>query len=391
MEKLQVQAFDHKTGAFSPKILALQDCRVTGLEDSAAPAGEYYLSPGFIDSHAHVYDGGDNLSTSADRIGLDTGVHLVVDAGSSGSMNFPCFKKYVIPAAKTPVKAFLNISRIGLVTKQPYFDPRNLDIDAAVRCIREDAGETLLGIKVLTSGLIVEDQGLLPLQKAVEAADQLGCRMMAHLAEGPPSNAEVLPYLRRGDIISHCFHGMPNIEAVKKTGANLDFCKQDNVLWNPDGTPTKPLEDALSRGVLLDVGHGAASMDQSVARAAINAGVRKFSISTDAHIRNVDTVVRSLPLTMSKFLAMGLTLEEVVAGVTTIPAKQLGLSDWCVPLTQRATLFRVRPCTADDPAMLDARQTKIDGGRIIEPVAVVRDSRLEPILQGWSLSSSIPS
>lgn len=157
-----------------------------------------------------------------------------------------------------------------------------------------------------------------------------------------------------------------------------------NVMWNPDGTPTKPLADAMARGVLLDVGHGAASLDQDVARRAIGAGIREFSISTDAHIRNVDTVVQSLPHTMSKFLSLGMSLEEIVASVTVIPARQLGLDpDW-TDLTKRATLFRLRPVTSEDPPFLDAYQNTIPVQQVVEPVAVVTTGTLFPLKPDWA-------
>lgn len=378
MEQLPVQAFDADAQTFRPALLHLEGDRCLGVEYRHRGESDYYLAPGFIDSHAHIYPGATDLGIPADRIGLSTGVHLVVDAGSAGSTSFPCFRDYVVPTYQVEVRAFLNISRIGLITKQPYYDRRNLDLKAAVRCLREDGGGLLLGIKVLSSGLIVEDAGMEPMRTAMEAGQALGCPVMAHLVEGPPSNGETMALMRAGDIITHVFHGAPNLAANQRAGTGPDprYCSLSNVMWNEDGTPAPPLEAALARGVFLDVGHGAASLDQTVARAAIGAGVRKFSISTDAHIRNVEDRVRSLPHTMGKFLALGMSLAEVTASVTVIPARQLGLTDWCRGLERRATLFRVRPRTPEDPPFLDAYGTEIPGDQVIEPAAVVREGVL---------------
>lgn len=388
MNTIPVQAFGPAEKSFYPALLHMDGNRFIGLERRSHGESSLYFAPGFIDSHAHVYPGATDLGIPVDRIGLSTGVHLVVDAGSAGSTNFPCFRDYVAPAFKTPIKAFLNIGRAGLVTKHPYFDPRDLDLSAAVDTMRQDHSGMLLGIKVLSSGLIVEEAGLEPLRGAVKAADALGCRIMAHLVEGPPSNHDTMALLRAGDIITHIFHGAPNLDANRKAskGATIDtrYCSLGNVMWNPDGTPTKPLADAMARGVLLDVGHGAASLDQDVARRAIGAGIREFSISTDAHIRNVDTVVQSLPHTMSKFLSLGMSLEEIVASVTVIPARQLGLDpDW-TDLTKRATLFRLRPVTSEDPPFLDAYQNTIPVQQVVEPVAVVTTGTLFPLKPDWA-------
>lgn len=383
MESITLEVYDPNTESFFLQTLRIEGNEWKGLLKGSSgkkTSDRLYLSPGWIDSHAHTYHGGTDLGVLADRIGLSTGVHLVVDAGSSGSHTVNCFRDYVVPTCKTQVKAFLNISRIGLVTKQPYYDIRNLDTEAAAECVQSDKTGFLLGIKVLSSGLIVEDKGMLPMQKALEAAERAGCRIMAHLVEGPPSNEEAMKLLRKGDIITHCFHGKPNVsatlKATKSSTVNPLYYSLDNLMWNQDGTPAKPLDQALSRGVCLDVGHGAASLDQFVAKAAIGAGIRNFSISTDAHIRNVDHAVRSLPVTMSKFLAFGMTLEQVITSVTVIPARQLGLSGWCDDLSKCGTIFRVRRVREEEQRFEDANHVPIEMNDIIEPVAVIQNARI---------------
>lgn len=387
MKSIPVNVFDPKSRSFMVRTLNLEDKKFISLSDSRSPARDLYIAPGFIDAHAHVYPGATCLGISADRIGLKTGVHLVIDAGSAGSAIYDCFRDYVLPTYKTDVKAYLNISRIGLVTKQPYSDPRHIDIESAVNCFRSDNKNRLLGIKVMSSGIIVEDAGMTPIENAVRAAEILGCRIMAHLVEGPPSNENTMHMLRRGDIITHCFHGKPNVKASllasKGTEIKPAWYSIPNIMWNQDGSPTRPLEAALSRGVLLDVGHGAASFDQFVARSAINAGLRQFAISTDAHIRNIDQIVLGLPQTMSKFLSLGMTLAEVVASVTVIPADQHGIYDWCEDLSKRATIFRIRKKREDDPQLIDSNGLNIEADQRIEPVAVVTNKDITDIITGW--------
>lgn len=388
MVKIPVYAFDIKCRSFRPALMVQEDSRFCGIEYCSGVDSDIYYAPGFIDSHAHIYPGATDLGITADKIGLKTGVHLVVDAGSSGSVNFPCYRDYVAPTYSVQTRAFLNISKIGLVTKQPYYDRRNIDVQKAVDCFANDSSGLLLGLKVLSSGIVVEDAQLSPMYAALETADKIGCPMLVHMVEGPPTNEDNMALLRRGDIITHIFHGAPNLKANRKAsgGREVDtrFCNIDNIMWEKDGMPTKPLADAISRGVYLDVGHGAASLDQNVARTAIHAGVRNFSISTDAHIRNIDTVVFSLAHTMSKFLALGMSLDDVVSSVTVIPAKQLRLGDWCDHMDKRATLFRLRSRKTDDPPFLDAYHTIIEADKIIEPVAVNIGGEINDIIHGWS-------
>ena len=364
--------------SFQPMKLALENDHAAELLPAEDRGQAFlYMSDGWIDSHAHVYDGATDLGIEADAIGLRTGVHLVIDAGSAGAVNMPCFKKYVLPTQKVEVKAFLNIGRAGLVSKQPYYDARLIDAAAAEQCLSSDRDHFLLGIKVLSSGLIVEHQGIRPMETAAKLAEKLGIPLMAHLVEGPPSNDETMALMKKGDIITHCFHGAPNILANQKAsrGAALpmEYCGLANVMWNQDGTPTPPLEKALHRGVFLDVGHGAGSFDQQAARSVVQNGFYDFSISTDAHCRSLSAVVHSLPHVMSKFLALGMPLQNVIRSVTDLPARNLGLTDWCGAPLKRATLFRLRGIRPADPPFMDSNRIPMEVSEIIEPVAVIQN------------------
>ena len=316
-----------------------------------------YISPPWIDSHCHIYHGMTSFGLRPDDIGYKQGVHLLVDAGSSGEETWAGFREYVIPRYKTAVRAFLNISSIGLVTMQECFDMRKLDPLKTAACIKSNR-EFLLGVKVRSSNVILEGKGTAPLQRAVEAAQLADCPIMIHMGENPPTNEENLELLRRGDIISHCFHG------------------KNMPLWLPDGSPAPALEDAMARGVVLDVAHGAASCCKDVAVAAIKQGYRDFIISTDLHGRNVHGPVYSLSHTMSKFLAFGMSLCEVIRSVTLKPAQIFNLQGWCSSLDQNCTIFRLRNRVETDLPFVDAMKNPVNAEKVIEPVAVIMDSEM---------------
>ena len=201
---------------------------------------DLYVSPPWIDSHCHIYHGMTSFGLRPDDVGYKQGVHLLVDAGSSGEETVRGFREYVLPHYRTKVKAFLNISSIGLVTMQESFDMRKLDPDKTAACIEKNK-DFLLGVKVRSSQVIVEDKGIEPLKRAVMAAEKAGKPIMIHMGENPPTNEENLQLLRKGDVLSHCFHG------------------KDVKLWTEEGEPIPALQDAIERGVILDVAHGAAS------------------------------------------------------------------------------------------------------------------------------------
>jgi dihydroorotase len=315
---------------------------------------EIWLSPGWIDLHSHVFDGMTSLGVNPDQIGIQSGVHLLIDAGSSGAETVAGFVRYVAPHYQTKIKAFLNISVIGLTTMREYADIRNIDPAKTVAAL-EKYRDFLCGVKVRSSGIIVEDKGLLPLQQALQAAGQAQVPLMVHIGETPPDNEENLKLLRRGDILSHCFHG------------------KNQPLFDPDGRPILALAKAMERGIVLDVAHGAASMDKNVAKRALDRGYRDFVISTDLHIRNVNGPVYSLAHTMTKFLALGMDLPEIIAAVTLRPARALGLNNWCrlENPVRNATLFKVRDWKPGDVTAVDSMKNVIATDQVIEADGVI--------------------
>ncbi|WHY85980.1 amidohydrolase/deacetylase family metallohydrolase [Neobacillus novalis] len=285
---------------------------------------ELFLSPGWIDLHTHVLDGFTSLSVTPDEAGLGKGVHLVVDAGSAGEATLEGFRKYVVPQFETDVRAWLNISSIGLVHLREVSDLSLINVDRTVQAVRDNQ-PFICGIKVRSSGAIVGEMGLQPLKLAKLAARETGLPLMVHIGEAPPVIDDVLDLLDEGDVITHCYHG--------KIGTP----------WKADGFPVSALEKAIAKGVKMDVGHGAASFSFDVCRQAIDKGYTPFTISTDLHIRNINGPVFDLATTMTKLMYCGMTLEDVIASVTVSPAEVLGLNEWCQldGTIKHATLFRI--------------------------------------------------
>lgn len=360
---MHVTMMDPVAKKMLPKSLLRKPGGHFALEDAPAqPQGEtLYLSPPWIDSHVHIFHGV-NFGLLPDDIGYRTGVHLLVDAGSAGVETLDAFKEYIVGPAKTKVLAFLNVSGTGLVTLREYRDAQQIRPEDTARAILDNPG-LLLGVKVRSSGYIVESAGLAPFQAAVKAAELADCPIMVHMGEAPPTNEENLPLFRGGDIITHCFHGK---QPPDWNGAPL---------WHPDGTPISAMKAALERGTLLDVGHGEASFSAAVAAPVMARGEYEFSISTDLHGLSYPEPVYSLGITMSKFLALGMPLNAVIRAVTEIPARRFGLDGWCGAPQRNGTLFRVRKVQPDDPPFVDARREAMAVQEVIEPVAVIMDGQ----------------
>ena len=329
------------------------------------------VMPGLIDLHAHVFHGVAGLH--ADRASLAHGVTTVVDAGSAGWRTLGAFRDYVIPTYRSRVLAFVHLSATGLVINRimpELADIRFAEVEDAARAVKENPG-LALGIKVRiahgATGTGDAANAREALRRARQATDLAGGRLMVHVSDTPISLPEILDHLRAGDIATHAFNG--NAERV--IGA--------------DGRVRPEVRAAVERGVVMDVGHASIHFDVEVARRAFAEGLRPTTISTDLHVAPPGRTVYNLRALMSKFLALGLTLDEVVASVTSRAATAVGRS---------ADLGSLRPGMAGDAAVLDFEEGHfrfVDGAghevraeRRLRTRAVVKDGRHVALLDAES-------
>jgi dihydroorotase len=264
------------------------------------------VTPGLIDFHTHVFYNVGELGVEPDTNCLFKGCTTVVDAGSSGFLTFKAFYDFIIKVARTKIFAFLNIDSLGLILSglekalTLANDERLIDINKTVDMICDN--------KDVIKGIKWHNPGQLALVSARKAADQAKCILMAeNSANYWYTVDQVLHFLRRGDVLTHCFQGGP--------GAGI-LDEQGNLLGS--------VEKAAKRGVLFDVGHGVASFDFDVAEKAIGQGFLPHTISTDLHSKNINGPVFDLPTTLSKFLLLGLSIDEIILRSTYMPAKILG-------------------------------------------------------------------
>jgi dihydroorotase len=331
------------------------------------------VTPGLIDIHTHVYAG---LSTGrhADQTSLANGVTTVVDAGSAGWMTLPGLRDYVVPTYRTRVYAFLHISATGLTVNRimpELQDIRFAQVEEAARTATENRG-FVLGIKVRiahgATGRGDQANAREALRRGRQAADLAGVPLMVHVSDTPIPLDEILDSLREGDIATHIFNG--NVEQV----------------LGPDGRVRAAVREAKERGVVLDVGHASIHCDAKVARRAIGEGLLPTTLSTDLHTPPPGRLVYNLRGLMSKFLALGMTLDDVVASVTSRAAAAIGKS---------AELGSLAAGMAGDAAILDledGRFTYVDGaGNSVEAARrfrarhVIRDGRRLPAAHADSL------
>jgi dihydroorotase len=305
--------------------------------------------PGLIDLHGHWYEGSPyGIDT---RANLRGGVTTAVDAGTAGFSNFDEFRRHTIDPSVARILAFVHVAAAGLVTSVVgelvdlrYARPRET---AAIVTEHRDA---VVGVKVRLGTEACGANVDAALDAALEAARLAGTPLMAHIAEGAEVRA-VLPRLRPGDVVTHAF---------TESGPGI---------LGDDGRLLPEAHAARRRAVWFDVGHGCGSFSWRVAAQALAEGFGPDTISTDLHRYSIERPVVDLPTTMSKFLALGMSLPEVIGATTASPAGILGRSD----------LGSLRPGNPGDVSVLRIEDL---AGELTDSNGVRRSvpTRLRPVL-----------
>ena len=283
-----------------------------------------------MDLHVHVYFGATDISIRPEQAGLETGVTTLVDCGSAGEANFVGFSEFIAKQAKERLFAFLNIGSIGLVAcnriSELSLGFRSVNVERTLKTIG-NYPDLIRGIKCRASQVITGDLGAEAVRVARKVARVAGLPLIVHVGEPPPLLEDVLDLLEKGDVVTHAFHG--------KQGGNL----------MEDPRSLTAVHEARARGVLLDVGHGAASFSFKVMRFAREQGIEADLISTDLHRNSIKGPAYDLPTTLSKLFNLGMPLEQVIAAGSTRPSSFLDPTeseDW-LKVGQNAdlTVFRV--------------------------------------------------
>jgi dihydroorotase len=268
--------------------------------------------PGLIDIHAHVNHRGAHNGLDPDLAGISSGVTTVVDAGSAGYAAYEGFHHHIVRTAATEVLAFVHIARHGLAHVPEATTMDDVDIDATVATVA--TYPEVVGVKVRACGPAIERHGMEFIGLAIRAARETNVPLMVHIGDAnfgrsDSITAELLPALDSGDIVTHVYTGAPG-RAIAGSGRVL-----------------AELREARERGVWLDAAHGRYNLSFDVARSMMDQGVLPDTISTDITRPGRPGPVGSMTHTMSKFLALGFELTDVIAMSTHRPATVLGRSD----------------------------------------------------------------
>jgi len=321
--------------------------------------------PGLVDLHCHVYPYGSAIGIPADELVQFEGTTTVVSAGDAGANNLAALRRYIVAQSRARIYAFVHIANNGL-SAFPVAELYNIDnaqVEACAMALAENQ-DFLIGVKVRMSENIIFKHGIEPLKRGIKACEMCGwpARMMVHIGGVATSElmTDILDLLRPGDVLTHCYTGAPNM-----SGAFTNIVQ--------DGKLLPAALAAKQRGVVFDVAHGGGSFDFTVAEVAIPAGCTPDTISSDIHVFSGNSPsVPFLPNVMSKFLAMGFSLEQVVSMATSAPAKIINRAPKIGTLQLGAPGDVAIMDLAEGPVIfLDTRNNKREGRLLLKPVQTV--------------------
>ncbi len=267
------------------------------------------VTPGLVDLHCHVYPYGSAIGIPADELVQFQGTTTVVSAGDAGVNNLAALRRFIVAQSRARMYAFVHIANNGL-SAFPVAELYNIDnaqTEACAMALAENP-DFLIGVKVRMSENVIFKHGLEPLKRGIQACEMCGwpAKMMVHIGgvETKELMSQILDLLRPGDVLTHAYSGFPNMS---------------NVFTNivQDGKLLPAALAAKQRGVIFDVGHGGGSFDFTVAEVAIPGGCTPDTISSDIHVFSGNSPgIPYLPNVMSKFMALGFSLEQVVTMAT---------------------------------------------------------------------------
>jgi len=328
------------------------------------------LTPGIIDLHTHVAEHFMPIAVNAEEAGVNSGVTTVCDAGSIGYAAYNAFKHHIVRNAQTDIFCFLHLSPTGQMIS-PEICWENLDFNRLLDLLAAE-NQIIKGIKIRANGQLIANPDLTILKIAKEICAQANLPLMIHIGLNFEENVSndtlldfnrrMLPYLEPGDILTHTFTSRPGGVILTDTGVLPE------------------LYDAIERGIVLDVAPAKSHFSFQITKIGLDAGIIPTVLSTDITNTNYQgPALFSLPVVMSKFLALGLDLDDVIAKTTAVPAEILNEP-------QRGNLSRGNPADITIFELLEGSflfsdgiaGNKMVGNQLLEPRMTLKAGKIIP-------------
>ena len=281
------------------KIAALQPNIAASDASEVFDAKGKIVTAGLVDIHAHPRPG----EVTAEQV-LNRGVTTVVDGGSRGADGI---QDMVDVATKAPnrVRALINVSRLGNMPEGELLKFETADAEAARAAVRRHRN-VVVGVKARLSRPLAGDHDLDAVRRAHEITRPFGIPLMIHMGDTRSSLPDILALMQRGDIVTHVYAPPPH------------------GILDDNGRVLPQVREARQRGVLFDIGNGRnGHITWEVAERAMQQDFLPDTISSDLNGAGLTDQVFDFPNVLSKFLMLGMSLDQVIARGTINAAKSI--------------------------------------------------------------------
>jgi len=379
-------------GIIDSRIAAIEPSDSGDLAQQVIDVAGKIVTAGMIDTHAHVYQHvTGRFGLNADMVGVQSGVTTVVDQGGPSCMTIPGFRHFVVEQSATRVLCFISAYLVGGLEGHLYpslYGPDQVDVKATVRAARANA-DIVRGVKAHAEIGGASRWGLEVIKLGKRISSELGVPLYIHLGQIWPVKdgatidpdevvRALMPLMEPGDVLAHPFTRHPGGFVSATTG------EVHPVVWA-----------ALERGVTVDVGHGS-HFSFEMARRTIAAGIRPHTLGADMHGYNVrvpgdrDAGSReenpffgvapfNLTHAMTELLALGMSLPDVVATVTSNPARMLQMQDRIGALLPgREADISVLDLLRGRFTLSDNSGEKVIAQEMLTPAFAIRAGRMVP-------------
>ena len=324
-----------------------------------------YVTPGIIDMHVHAYYNTGTTGVQTDAFSFRAGVTTVVDQGSAGWRNFREFKTSIIDRSRTRILAFLNIIGVGMIGRYEEQDVMEMNPIMTSYMITRLFPDIIVGIKAPHYwGHFTQ------VDSAVRAGTLANVPVLVDFGEhDPPNSIEELymKHLRPGDIYTHTYAYHPNT--------------RESVI-DENGKVKPFIFEAIKRGIIFETGHGGGAFTWTAAIPSVQQGFITQVISTDLHTSSMNGGAKDMANVMSKYLAMGLPLQDVIKRSTVNPAdviKRPELGNLSVGSEADVAVFTLKQGKF---GFLDIRNVKLEGTQKLEAELTIRAGRIVWDLNG---------
>lgn len=346
--------------------IAVEDGRIAAVDQGKSyteiDAEGCIVTPGLIDFHVHYFNRGTENGVNPDAASFPCGITTAVDGGSCGAAHYELYRQSVMAHSDVRILNYLLMASGGQITDQypERLEAEYFDRDKIRRLFKEYPCN-LAGLKIrMSNGIIAPEKAEESLGETVKLAGELGCNVVVHITNPVMDLEKLAGMLRSGDVICHCY---------QDKGA-------ENIL-NSDGTIRAGILKARERGVLFDASNGRNNYDLEVCKKALAQGFAPDIISSDINTSGLFLQpLHSLPRIMGKYLALGMSLEDVLDAVILTPAR----------LVHREELASMEVGTTADMAILrivgkellycDMAGHKMTGSQAIVPQMTIKGGKI---------------